>query len=232
VAYTFSGWSDGATSNPRSITITQTAATYTALFTTTNVTIGGQITLGGAVLPNVTVNLSGSRAGSTMTDANGNYTFTVPSGGTYVVTPVAAGLTFQPPQVTNNSLAANVGAESYAAAALQPPTCGALTTPINGGFNNAPYPLGTPSIPIALQATDASAVSFLLTGAGMSTSVPATQAGSAWSAAIPTGALGVGLYTVTPSAANNASSQTCSSAMAFFTIQTNVPKQPSQAQCS
>jgi hypothetical protein len=42
-------------------------------------------------VPNVTLTLTGSTAGSTLSDGSGNYTFSsLPSGGTYTVTPTRA----------------------------------------------------------------------------------------------------------------------------------------------
>ena len=44
-------------------------------------------------MPNVTLTLTGSGSGSTLSDASGNYTFSsLPSGGSYTVTPVKAPL--------------------------------------------------------------------------------------------------------------------------------------------
>jgi hypothetical protein len=44
-------------------------------------------------VPNVTLNLTGSASGSTLSDSSGNYTLSsVPSGGSYTVTPTKAAL--------------------------------------------------------------------------------------------------------------------------------------------
>src|SRR6185436_8098129 len=44
-------------------------------------------------VPNVTLNLTGSVSGSTLSDGSGNYSFTsLPSGGSYTVTPTKAAL--------------------------------------------------------------------------------------------------------------------------------------------
>ena len=59
------------------------------------VTISGQITAGGSGLPGVTVSLSGTISLAATTDSNGNYSFSVPAGGSYTVTPSdASGDTF------------------------------------------------------------------------------------------------------------------------------------------
>ena len=45
-------------------------------------------------MPNVTLTLTGSASGSTLSDGSGNYTFSsLASGGNYVVTPTKAALT-------------------------------------------------------------------------------------------------------------------------------------------
>ena len=45
-------------------------------------------------MPNVTLTLTGSSSGSTLSDGSGNYTFSsLPSGGNYTVTPTKAALT-------------------------------------------------------------------------------------------------------------------------------------------
>src|SRR5207249_6075250 len=44
-------------------------------------------------VPGVTLTLTGSASGSTMSDSSGNYSFSVPSGGTYTVTPSKAART-------------------------------------------------------------------------------------------------------------------------------------------
>jgi len=68
-------------------------------------TISGQITDNGAGLASVTVTLTGSQSGIRTTDNNGNYSFEVPGGGNYVVTPSATAFTFDPPSQTLNNLA-------------------------------------------------------------------------------------------------------------------------------
>jgi len=44
-------------------------------------------------VPNVTLILTGSASGTTLSDSSGNYTFSVPSGGSYTVTPTKAPVT-------------------------------------------------------------------------------------------------------------------------------------------
>lgn len=64
------------------------------------VTISGQVTNNTVGLPGVTITLSGSQIGIRTTDSNGLYSFDVPSGGNYTLTPLATGFTFDPPGYT------------------------------------------------------------------------------------------------------------------------------------
>ncbi len=76
-------------------------ATNAAFFT-----ISGQVTENGAGLADVQVTLSGSQSGVRITDSNGNYSFEVPGGGNYTVTPSLTGFAFTPPSQTFNNLSA------------------------------------------------------------------------------------------------------------------------------
>jgi len=58
--------------------------------------VSGTVTSGGIGLPGVTMTLSGSWSGTTVTDANGNYGFGDLEWGTYAVTPTLAGYLFTP----------------------------------------------------------------------------------------------------------------------------------------
>ncbi len=71
------------------------------------VTISGQVTNGGNVLPGVLVVLSGSMTNTTVTDSSGNYSFTVSLGGNYLITPSSTSYTFVPPNKTFNSPTTN-----------------------------------------------------------------------------------------------------------------------------
>lgn len=75
-----------------------------------SVSISGQILTGGNGLASVTMSLSGTISATTTTDANGNYSFIVPVGGTYTVTPSLAGYTFGPSSRTLSNVNANVTA--------------------------------------------------------------------------------------------------------------------------
>jgi hypothetical protein len=122
--YTFAGVAGGGnytvtpsklnyTFSPAGTAFNDLGADRTANFTGTPVpfTIGGRVTSGGAALSGVTVTLSGSQPGTTTTDANGNYTFTVPAVGNYTVTASKPHYTFAPAGATFNNLSGNQTAD-------------------------------------------------------------------------------------------------------------------------
>jgi hypothetical protein len=95
---------------PPSAAFNNLSANATANFTGTPGarTIGGRISdAGNNSLANVTVTLSGAQSGTALTDAGGNYSFSVASGASYTVTPARANYTFAPPSATFNNIAAN-----------------------------------------------------------------------------------------------------------------------------
>ena len=69
-------------------------------------TISGQITISGNGLFGFTLTLSGSQSGATTTNSSGNYSFSVPAGGSYTVTPSLGG-DFSPASQTFNNLSSN-----------------------------------------------------------------------------------------------------------------------------
>lgn len=69
--------------------------------------IKGQILDGSKPLSAITVNLSGSQSLSTTTDAGGNYSFSVPAEGNYLITPTSALYTFSPSSAFYSNLSAN-----------------------------------------------------------------------------------------------------------------------------
>ncbi len=70
-------------------------------------TISGNITFNGSPLENVIVTLSGSKDAVDTTDSNGNYSFTVYSGGNYTVTPELQGYVFTPHDFSVNNISTN-----------------------------------------------------------------------------------------------------------------------------
>ena len=101
----------GQTNQP-SRTFNNLSSNQTAGFTGTSVNvsyvISGRVSLsGGAALPGVTVSLSGSQTDAKTTDANGDYSFTVPAGGSYTITPSKTNYSFSPPPLTFTNLGGN-----------------------------------------------------------------------------------------------------------------------------
>jgi len=68
------------------------------------VTISGQVTENTVGLSGVTIGLGGSQVGIRTTDSSGFYSFDVPSGGSYTLTPLTHGFAFDPPGYTFNNL--------------------------------------------------------------------------------------------------------------------------------
>jgi hypothetical protein len=73
----------------------------------TNYTISGQVTVSGGGLSGVTMTLSGSQTNSSITNASGNYSFTVAASANYTVTPSLNGYTFSPPSQGFSNLSAS-----------------------------------------------------------------------------------------------------------------------------
>ncbi len=93
--------------SPVSVPFNDLGADQTADFTGTllDYVVRGRVTAaGGAALAGVTVTLSGSKAGTATTDANGGYSFTVPAEGSYTVTPSRKHYTFAPTSSTFTNL--------------------------------------------------------------------------------------------------------------------------------
>jgi inhibitor of cysteine peptidase len=163
--------------NPPSAAYSNLSANQTANFEETLITyaISGRVMLGGAGLPGVTMNLSGSQGGSTSTDGNGNYSFAgLPSGGSYTVSPSRTGYSFSPPSTTYANLSANQTAANFSATLITYAISGRVTLG-GAGF---------------------SGVTMSLAGS-QGASVATDSNGNYSFAALPAG----GNYTVTPSRA-------------------------------
>jgi len=95
-------------SNLYAYSINNSSPTPTPTPTPAQYTISGQITSGGSGLSGISVMLSGSQAGSTTTDAGGNYSFSnLPAGGIYIITPGKMSYAFTPASQTFTYLSAN-----------------------------------------------------------------------------------------------------------------------------
>jgi hypothetical protein len=98
-------------------------------------TISGHVTSNGTALSGVTITLTGSQSGSATTDANGNYSFTVNSGGSYTVTPSKSGYTFNPSHASFGNLGSNQAA-NFAATPPPPPSL-TITSAHTGSFTQS-----------------------------------------------------------------------------------------------
>ncbi len=98
--------------NPPSRTVNNLQANQTGLDfvgTLVNHTITGTIRdEGGTGLPDVFVTLAGALSAVTRTDAQGNFAFTVPTNGSFTVTPEKEGFTFDPRRRVVNSINADI----------------------------------------------------------------------------------------------------------------------------
>ena len=82
-------------------------------------------------MPNVTLNLTGDTTGSTTTDPSGNYTLSsVPSGGSYTVTPTKSALT--PGSAGIDTMDVVAVQRHFLNIALLPPGCRLTAADVNG----------------------------------------------------------------------------------------------------
>jgi photosystem II stability/assembly factor-like uncharacterized protein len=128
----------GYTFNPTSFTFNnlsgnQSGASFAA--STVTYTISGQVTLSGSGLNGVTVTLSGSQSNSATTNGLGNYSFTVPAGGSYTVTPSLAGYTFNPTSLSFNNLSGSQTANFNATSTQGPVAISGTVTLSGSGLN-------------------------------------------------------------------------------------------------
>jgi uncharacterized repeat protein (TIGR03803 family) len=161
------------TFSPPNQTFNNLSANQTANFAVVTYTISGQVTLATNGLSGVTVTLSGSQTGSTTTSSSGSYTFTVPGGGNYTVTPSLAGYAFTPPSQTFNTLSANQTANFTATASF------------------------TISGQVTLAGAGLSGVTMTLSGSQSGSPTTVTNSSGNYSFSVLAG----GTYTVTPSLA-------------------------------
>ena len=153
-------------------TATNPTATDICSATTGSYTIAGTITSNGSGLSGVTVTLSGSGSGTTTTDADGAYSFTGLSSGTYIVTPSRSGYAFTPSskQVTA-SCAVQLGVDFTA-------TTSGPTYSISGK--------------VTLSGSGLSGVTMTLSGSGSGTTTTDSSGDYTFSG------LSNGTYTITP----------------------------------
>jgi hypothetical protein len=121
--------------SPPSLLVNDLSSNQTMNFTGAFITydIKGRVTEDGVGLGGVSVQLSGSQSNTASTDANGNYSFTVPSEGNYTVTPSKQNYTFSAASRTFNNLSATQVAD-FAAARNRHTISGRVTTVNNTGI--------------------------------------------------------------------------------------------------
>ncbi len=86
------------------------STTFRAVISTSLVVLSGQVTSNGSVVPGIVLTLSGDAFDSTTTNSNGSYSFTVPAGGTYAITPSGSGSSFAPQTAAFWNIIANATA--------------------------------------------------------------------------------------------------------------------------
>ena len=138
--------------------------------------ISGSITLNGAALAGATVTLSGASSATTTTDANGNYSFTGLSNGSYTITPTLIGYNF-----SNTSDAVTINGASVTVSTEIATSSSSSTYSISGTVTSGGAPL--------------SGVTITLSGTSSGTATTDTNGDYSFTG------LADGSYTVTPSLA-------------------------------
>lgn len=190
--YTLSGLANGSYTvtpslagnafNPVSTAVTISGANvtgqnFTAVAAAVTYSLSGRATLGsatGSAVSGVTIGLGGANTGTTVTDVNGNYSFSGLVGGQYTLTPGSMLFTFTPKSLSG-TIGANLTGLNFAAAAALP----------------------TYSISGTVSGNVSAGVIMALTGSGSTMMVTASN-GTYSFTGLPNGT-----YIVTPSAAGN-----------------------------
>ena len=126
----------------------------------TQYSISGSVTINGAGLAGATVTLGGSSSGSTLTDANGAYSFTNVLNGTYSITAVKAGYNFTPASLNNVAVnGSNVTGQNFSSMITY-----SMTGTIHTTSNSGPALSGALVSIAGLTATTSATGAFSLTG--------------------------------------------------------------------
>lgn len=112
-------------------------------------TISGLINQSSGSLAGVTIALTGGRTGSATTNSSGKFTFVVPAGRTYVVTPSLNGYSFYPPSQNFKNLGGNRTA-NFTGTGLLP-----LASPSTSALNFESQSAGVPSAKQSVVLTNA-----------------------------------------------------------------------------
>ena len=129
--YTVSASMAGYTITPQSYTFNINGANVSGKdFTATLITysISGKVSIDGAGLSGVSVNLTGGVTKSTTTDGNGNYSFSGLLDGAYTVTPSKSGYTMAPQSRSVSVSGADVAGQDFIAALPTYSISGRVTT--------------------------------------------------------------------------------------------------------
>jgi hypothetical protein len=134
-----------------------------------NVTISGQATVSGVPASGITIDVNGSQTLSATTDSSGNYTITLPSGGTYTLSAAHLGDSFSSPvmfsNVTGNQTASFTGVPVAGLEFYSVTPCRIADTRNGAGFSGS---FGPP---------------FLASGTQRTFPVPSSGCGIPWTAA-------------------------------------------------
>ena len=151
--------------SPASQSFPNLAANQAANFAALMATISGQVTHGGSGFAGATVSLSGSIIASVATDPLGNYSFTVPQGGSYTITPSIPGYSMTPANQTFPQLSSNATANFAAAPLVSYYTISGQVTLVGNGLPGVTMTLT--GLATATTASDVSGnYSFTVAGGG------------------------------------------------------------------
>ena len=134
----YSGYSFSPSSTQATISnANATLSNFTATLIPTTFTISGAVS--GATVTGVTINLtSGATTSTTITDVNGNYSFTNVANGKYTVSPVKSGFTFNPLRTSISINGGNSSIPYFTATAINP-----SKFLMGGNFQGTPLSLTT-----------------------------------------------------------------------------------------
>jgi photosystem II stability/assembly factor-like uncharacterized protein len=135
---------------PVSQSFNNLSASQTANFTGTRNThgISGRVLSNGITLGGVTVTLTGSQTGTATTDPSGYFSFNLPAGGTYTITPSHSDYSFSPASLTFSGLSGNMSGSFAATSTNQAPQV-TVSSPLNNSTFVAPA-----TITVGADATD------------------------------------------------------------------------------
>jgi hypothetical protein len=151
--------------NPASQSFGSLDANQTASFVTALVhyNLSGRVTSNGQGLAGVTVTLGGAETGTVITDASGNYTFTVTAEGNYTVTPSKYHYTFAPQSPSFSNLGGNQTAD-FSATLDHHTISGRVTTAAGAAL---------PGVTVRLSGSQAATVTTDAAGSYSFTALPA-----------------------------------------------------------